>query len=737
MQPALRILSEPPTSGFRALSEQSISTPYVGGRAFSESEAHLFFGRDRDIAECIDRLEARHLLVVVGERGSGRTSLVRAGLPRVARSRLALPTSPELALLYLDLSQGDPLAELARQLLRWQTERVPHQTADGLEAPLLGESEIRDLLSSSDAGLTRVASLVGAASRPLLIVADGLEHVQAEGAGKIERLWPLLSRAARCPEAHIFVGITATPESFLWAERVVPGADLLNRSVWVLRAPTPGSLKEIIEGPARLRGVTPDSRCTQQVSADVARLNASLGRLSHALQRTWQTWRDQDDAQRTEAPSVTDYESAGGVEYAFELHADALFDRAPQRERDLIELVIRRLGADESPRQQTALPSLTSLEPFNDDDIDPPSDRFDARLALQPWVELGLLSIHDELAPDDNLGSSAGQKNTAYVRLAFQGALEAWPRFRLWVHSERALLAQYRRWVRLAECGTAGEPETILRGELLRQATLFWQRYSAKTDSRGDFDAKDGLPESNRIGLDPGAYSARLRVARMIETSESLQRDEVATRSRLERALAESSKSQAARRKASRRADVSVMGLVLTAFVALGLGVNRWQLGVQNGELIRAQQDVREEKQRVDEVNTQVLAQRAAVSEQLALEQQRAKSLQASLGNAQAQSVEQVNTIDLLRTEKADLDKELQVVRTRAFKLDGQVQEQARSLGAMRTANAELASKLEHSEQECASGGASKQELLNQLAQCQTAARESGNYGGLAPSAKQ
>jgi hypothetical protein len=55
----------------------------------------------------------------------------------------------------------------------------------------------------------------------------------------------------------------------------------------------------------------------------------------------------------------------------------------------------------------------------------------------------------------------------------------------------------------------------------------------------------------------------------------------------------------------------------------------------------------------------------------------------------------------------------------------------------MRTANAELASKLEHSEQECASGGASKQELLNQLAQCQTAARESGNYGGLAPSAKQ
>jgi len=54
--------------------------PYPGLRPFERHEADIFFGRETQVDAMVDRLAQRRLLAVTGSSGSGKSSLVRAGL---------------------------------------------------------------------------------------------------------------------------------------------------------------------------------------------------------------------------------------------------------------------------------------------------------------------------------------------------------------------------------------------------------------------------------------------------------------------------------------------------------------------------------------------------------------------------------------------------------------------------------------------------------------------------------
>ena len=65
--------------------------PYPGLRPFEPDEWLIFFGRERMIDEVIERLAEQRLVLIHGASGSGKSSLVRAGvLPKLARQHLSL-----------------------------------------------------------------------------------------------------------------------------------------------------------------------------------------------------------------------------------------------------------------------------------------------------------------------------------------------------------------------------------------------------------------------------------------------------------------------------------------------------------------------------------------------------------------------------------------------------------------------------------------------------------------------
>ena len=63
-------------------------SPFRSLQSFDPDDAWLFFGRDRDTSELVERLQRSRVLVVIGNSGSGKSSLVRAGLiPALQRGR--------------------------------------------------------------------------------------------------------------------------------------------------------------------------------------------------------------------------------------------------------------------------------------------------------------------------------------------------------------------------------------------------------------------------------------------------------------------------------------------------------------------------------------------------------------------------------------------------------------------------------------------------------------------------
>src|SRR3954466_6621218 len=69
-----------------------LENPYPGLRRFESTEAHLFFGRDQQVLDLVDRLARNQFVAVLGLSGSGKSSLVRAGLiPALQRGLLLEP----------------------------------------------------------------------------------------------------------------------------------------------------------------------------------------------------------------------------------------------------------------------------------------------------------------------------------------------------------------------------------------------------------------------------------------------------------------------------------------------------------------------------------------------------------------------------------------------------------------------------------------------------------------------
>ena len=140
----------------------AIESPYPGLRAFEPHEWMLFFGREAHVEDLLQRLARHRFLAVIGASGSGKSSLVRAGLlPALYRGYLT-GASSRWRIAVMRPGAG-PFDELAR----------------ALAAPeALGPGDRQGKLCSSSCGLVQVVRDAGLArDESLLLVVDQFEEL--------------------------------------------------------------------------------------------------------------------------------------------------------------------------------------------------------------------------------------------------------------------------------------------------------------------------------------------------------------------------------------------------------------------------------------------------------------------------------------------------------------------------------------------------------------------------------
>ncbi len=247
---------------FRAEAIVWNGAPYRGLEVFEAADAPIFHGRDTEAAEIVERLQKRiaddgvAAVVVVGASGSGKSSLVRAGVS--ARIGVLAKNEPvaawRTAVLFPGACKGQPVRGLVETLLR--PEVLPGLCPEGGSAEMLLPAFRGSLGATLPLILPAAVRLPGGQARVLLLVDQFEELFTDRSITEAERRQFLSALGALAASGHVWVLATLRNDFYAVAQQE-PGFVQLKGALgqYDLLAPDPAAIAQIIQQPARLAGL--------------------------------------------------------------------------------------------------------------------------------------------------------------------------------------------------------------------------------------------------------------------------------------------------------------------------------------------------------------------------------------------------------------------------------------------------------------------------------------------------
>ncbi len=378
------------------------SNPYKGLRAFDEPDAADFFGRDALVDEVLAHLAADgmrgRLVLVVGGSGSGKSSVVRAGVVPCVRQG-GVPGSERWFVAAM-VPGASPFAELAEAL-----RLVAVGGADGLAAEL----------AADERAIARVVRRIVPGDGELLLVVDQLEELFTLAAEDEQRAFlDALMYALGAPDGRLRVVATLRADFYDRPLRYERFGAAVGDATVPIAAMSATELEAAIVGPAERVGGRVAPALVAELVGAVLHEPAALPSLQFALYEL---------AERSPDGrfGLDDYRALGGVDAAIAARAEELYCALDDGARDGVRPLFERLvvvGAEGEPTRRRALRS--ELEHTA-------GPAAGAVLAvIEAWAQARLLSLdrHPE-------------SREPTVEVAHEALLREWPRLRAWLEEDR------------------------------------------------------------------------------------------------------------------------------------------------------------------------------------------------------------------------------------------------------------------------------------------------------------
>jgi len=266
--------------------ETAGNPPYLGLIGYGVDDADRFFGRRQLLAQLVEMLDEHRFVAVFGASGSGKSSLLRAGLIPTWRcggeDRHALLITP-----------GAEPCEALRKAL----ERAP-------------------------------------ATAGTLLVVDQFEELFTLCRDPVEQSAFIAELATGKP--RIVIGVRA--DFYERCAQSAPLARLLAGASVPVGPLTADELREVVTEPAGHAGLSVERALVTKVVADAEDQPGALPLISHALLETWRQ-------RRSDIMTVAGYDAAGGMSGAIAQTAESVYQRLDERDRETVQHVLTRLVA--------------------------------------------------------------------------------------------------------------------------------------------------------------------------------------------------------------------------------------------------------------------------------------------------------------------------------------------------------------------------------------------------------
>ena len=417
--------------------------PFPGIRNFEPEEDYLFFGRDQQIGDVTRLLSATHFLALIGYSGSGKSSLIKAGIiPAITKQKnSAVPTGGWTTIYFRP--DGNPFYSFANSLLtvagdNAYTDEDEHVklTASYLKHEAGNLHNVYDKYKNDN-------------EKNWLIVIDQFEEVfrfrnnqEGDDHNDSQAFINLLLSGLANSELPVYIMISMRSDFLDNCTEFEGLPEAINKASYLLPKVTRNGIYDIITQPVAVCNAQISPDLVDNLMSDLSDNLDQLPVLQHAMMRTWDYWKSHE-SNDTEI-DTSHYEAIGTMEAALSIHAEEIYSGLGERKQKIAEKIFKALTDvttnSKGTRRPAQLWELMELTGANERDVVDVVDEFRApgRAFLMPVYTVGL-------------------EEDTVIDIAHESIMRVWARLKDWVYAEEKSAELYMRLSKSADLYQQGK----------------------------------------------------------------------------------------------------------------------------------------------------------------------------------------------------------------------------------------------------------------------------------------
>jgi len=453
--------------------EKLLLNPFPGLRPFRLEENYVFFGRDGQSDEVLTKLRTARFVAVVGASGSGKSSLVSAGLlPALFSGHM--PSAGSSWRVATFRPGSNPIRNLAEALSAPEV----RGSSNADNRPELLETIERTLRRSSLGLLEVVEQSRLTPGENLLIIADQFEelfrfrkkstseHPEDEAAAFVKLLLETKQSGKRDEgKLPIYVILTMRSDYLGDCAHFWGLPEAINEGQFLIPRMTDDNRREAIAGPVIIAGGEITAPLINRLLNDAGDDPAQLPILQHALARTWDYWKERCNA---EGPiDIEHYEAVGGMSEALSNHANEAYGQlvsSPEL-RPVIAKAFKALTEKEADNREGRRPATVG-------------EIAAAASATEEQVKTVVEAFRQEGRSFLMPPPPAVLNTDTLIDISHESLIRGWVLLRRWVDEEAEAARQYVRLAEKAALYPVAEP--LLRDPALSNG-LRWREENRPT----------------------------------------------------------------------------------------------------------------------------------------------------------------------------------------------------------------------------------------------------------------
>ena len=442
--------------------------PFPGLRPFGVEESHLFFGREGQSDEVLQKLSDNRFAAILGASGSGKSSFMYCGLIPTLHGGFMTDAGSNWKIITMRPG-GGPIDNLADSMLQ----KDINYNSLSEENKLIKKTIIGTVLRSSSLGLVEVIKQLRTDDfQNVLILVDQFEElfrfarVEATSSEQDESsaFVNLLLEAIHQLDEPIYVALTMRSDFIGECARYPDLTQMINDSHYLIPQMTRDQKRNAIEGPVAVGGGEIAPRLTQQLLNDVGDNPDQLPILQHALMRTWSYW--VENRKEGEPMDLRHYNAIGTLREALSQHANEAYDGLNKREKEICEIMFKALtergSENQGIRRPTKLGTIAAIAGVSEDEVERIVDRF-----REPGRSLLMPPYGVRLTTD------------SVIDISHESLMRIWDRLKKWLDEESKAAEMYLKLSEAAERFQEGKASLWKMPDL--QLALNWREENKPT----------------------------------------------------------------------------------------------------------------------------------------------------------------------------------------------------------------------------------------------------------------